>query len=940
MSGLEILGGIGAIAGIITGAIQLYDRAKQQNKLPEECNNIQLRLPVILDILKSCEENLQARTGSLGPKTIGALHNIIKNCWSTARDLEIESQNMPAKKESRVKTAFKKSHRQEKIDKLKELMGTITQNVYLIVNHEAVKSASPTQNYELKVVLQELGRPPPPSDETSSGSKVSSGSGVGTQSNNWASNVNSTVNSGNGHQTLGPVSGRVGDTYREIYASTVTGSGIINNFHSASPREVDFSFGKPLDIRLGQISCLSSELFVARDSELDQITKILHSKNTAKEKTRVVLRGMGGVGKTQLAIRYVNSRRGDYSSVFWLNAASEDAVKQSFRSIAGIIVNSNELDKFTDRQIVRGVHQWLSEPSNPRWLLVFDNYDEPKSFRIEDYFPSASFGAFLVTSRRSIDDLGKNIDIKPFQRPEDSLAILGARSQRANARLDPAAKSLAKRLDGLPLALASAGAYVQKSKISFKDYLEEYNTHWEVGLKGHPNLREYGDRTLYTTWRVSYSHLKRNEPNAAEMLKLLAYFDNQSFSHETFYRVNSCPKWLDEWIKHPVKFRALTVVLADYNFLDVHPMGKSWSMHNCVHDWTLAALNQRIDEGYYWYSFDCLDATLDRSDEQNWACLIFSSSARHALRLLNRRFLDPLDRPKDAKLEAMTVVSDFLSCQDHLNAAEKMYERTISGYKRAPGPPKSQLLWVKSGLGNLYHKQKRLPEAEKTFIEVLRRCREGPDPEILLTLCISQSLGGLYRDQNRLDDAETILFSALRVCKSTELKVDDALTLQIMVTLGDVYLKRRRLPKAEDMFLQALDGCQRALKPDDILTTDIFVCLGVVYLEQNKPYEAKKRFQQALAGRERVLGRDSLPTLNVVCRLAYLILSYEGQGTPKEAENMLLRALHGYEKAPGRDDPAMLAVVQNLRRLYREQGNSEGAKRMSSWLRSAGRIDK
>jgi hypothetical protein len=86
---------------------------------------------------------------------------------------------------------------------------------------------------------------------------------------------------------------------------------------------------------------------------------------------------MGGIGKTQLAIAYAESGRVFYSSVFWINAASEAALKDSFRSIASLIFGLDEPGELEDKDIVRRVHQWLCTLRNTGWLLIFDNYDDP-----------------------------------------------------------------------------------------------------------------------------------------------------------------------------------------------------------------------------------------------------------------------------------------------------------------------------------------------------------------------------------------------------------------------------------------------------------------------------------------------------------------------------------------------------------------------------------
>jgi hypothetical protein len=192
----------------------------------------------------------------------------------------------------------------------------------------------------------------------------------------------------------------------------------------------DFSFREPVGILRGQAPYISSELFIGRGYELDEIANVLKTDHKVQKQQRLVLGGMGGIGKTQLAIAYAESGRGSYSSVFWFNSVSEAALKGSFRSIAGLIFDVEDPRVLEDREIVRRIHQWLCTPKNTEWLLIFDNYDDPDQFRIDQYYPPASHGAIVVTTRRPDLVAGTPLHVKPFQNVEDSLAILQTRSKR------------------------------------------------------------------------------------------------------------------------------------------------------------------------------------------------------------------------------------------------------------------------------------------------------------------------------------------------------------------------------------------------------------------------------------------------------------------------------------------------------------------------------
>ena len=197
------------------------------------------------------------------------------------------------------------------------------------------------------------------------------------------------------------------------------------------------------------------------------------------------------------------------------------------------------------------------------------------------------------------------------------------------------------------------------------------------------HLQGYQDRTHYTTWGLSYTRLENEDPEAAKLLRLLAYFDNQSVWYELLHAGlnDKSPLWLHKVIAHAVNFDSTMRTLIDYCFVEVQAALRSWSMHSCVHDWTLATLNQVIDVQQYWYAFDCVAASIDEDDWDLFGHILYTRLAAHATRPVHHRFYRNglTYHIDDTRLDHASCIAQLLRQQIRLAAAEQMYLRELAG---------------------------------------------------------------------------------------------------------------------------------------------------------------------------------------------------------------------------------------------------------------------
>lgn len=430
---------------------------------------------------------------------------------------------------------------------------------------------------------------------------------------------------------------------------------------------------------------------------------------------------------------------------------------------------------------------------------------------------------------------------------------------------DPYAKRLAVRLGGLPLALATAGAYLRTSPMTFGRYLREYEERWNIDPYRPVRLPEYQDRTLYTTWNLSYMRLKEEDSGAAELLKLFAYFDNQNIWFDLLHAGGSddLSRTLRDVLASESRFFSAMKTLTDYCFVEVQESTAMWSIHNCVHDWTLAALNTDIDVQQYWYAFDCVAGLLDDKDCEMFCHLSYARIAAHAVRLVRDRFWDNklvFDFDPHRVFRGV-LIGQLLRLQNHLSASEQLYHRLLASSEKTRGLEDEWTLDTANNLANLYQNQKKFAEAEQMYQRALAGYERVLGPEHVHTLTTMRNLGLLYDNQNRFVEAEQMYQRTLAASEKL-LGSEHSLTFEMVHNLGSLFQIQGRLNEAEQMYQRALAGIERILGPEHIYTISTTFNLGLLYEDQGRLDDAERMFQRAFESFRKELGPSHRYTLD------------------------------------------------------------------------------
>jgi tetratricopeptide (TPR) repeat protein len=454
-------------------------------------------------------------------------------------------------------------------------------------------------------------------------------------------------------------------------------------------------------------------------------------------------------------------------------------------------------------------------------------------------------------------------------------------------------------LQGLPLALTQAGTYMRETNTSALKYVEHYNQTWSRLMNNQDKfpLEEY-DRSVMTTWTISFDQVQRQSEEAACLLKLWGFLDNGEVWYELFAPGQelmngvNIPRWLQTITEDAPTFAATMGLLSHFSLAEGREGPDSHSMHSVLHKWCSVLTNDneqpelvRLAAGFVASQVPVV------SEVDYWT----KQKRIIAHGLCVYQWIEKVGELVGKESVLPSVVPShfhalgYLFHQNYMQQAEQMYLRALHGYEKAQGPDTMSTYYIVNNLGTLYRRLNRLDDAE----QMLQRALDGKEKifglEHIDTLGTVNSLGLLYRQVGRPEEAEQMLQRALDGIEKIS-GSDDLDTLTVVNNLGLTYMDIGRLDDAEQMLQRAQAGYTKLFGISDLRTNAEALVNSRAFVElrwkQGRIDEARHGWSQALLGHEKLFGPDHKSCRDLRNNLAVIAQFEEKKGSSSKVEEV------------------------------------------------------
>ncbi|KAJ7300697.1 hypothetical protein DFH08DRAFT_828209 [Mycena albidolilacea] len=633
-----------------------------------------------------------------------------------------------------------------------------------------------------------------------------------------------------------------------------------------------------------------------------------------------VLYGLGGAGKTQITLKFINESSSRFSDTFFIDASTITTINTGLKNIA---VGKGSGDSLQD-----GL-QWLASRVE-EWLLVFDNTDDP-SINLNDFIPQCNHGNIIITSRNpGLRVYGSHSPVSDMEEEDAVALLLKSAAQAATTGTMLTATEIVKALHYLPLAIVQAGSFISKSQ-DLNGYLTLYTTNQARLLSEMPaQTHDHYARTVYTTWQMSFHRLTQPAAMFLQYCSFLHHngISEQIFSYASEYTFPSNgPSEEELWeplefLSHflgpsgewdSLQFSDMTNEVQAYSLISIDAENKLFSIHPLVHAWGQTTGNP---EKYL-------------SNMGSILGMALSARPRYDIQLGSLAICPHVELALQMDAEVALVFKErygsILWEAGKYKQCEKLMEGVLEKQKQVLGDnhpdtlrTMGNLAWTYSCLGE----HQKAKEFNLTVLEKKKQVLGNNHPHTLHTM---GNLAWTYSDLGEHQKAKELNLNVLEKQKQV-LGDNHPDTLRTMGNLAWVYSDLGEHQKAKELNLTVLERWKQVLGDNHPDTLTAMGNLARTYSDLGEHQMAKELEATVLEKQKQVLGDNHPRTLHTMGSLAS---TYSDLGEHQKAKELKATVLEKQKQVLGNNHPDTLLTTGNLANTYSNLGEHQKAKELN-----------
>ena len=615
--------------------------------------------------------------------------------------------------------------------------------------------------------------------------------------------------------------------------------------------------------------------FTGRDELLRQLREALGGGESAA--ITQAIHGLGGVGKTQLALEYVYRYANEYPLIWWVRSEGPESLNADFEALGKKLGVVPKEERSEQSEVVEAVRGDLEQRTG--WLLVFDN----------------------------------------ARKPDESVRFLLARTGHTD---EAAARELAEELGRLPLALAQAAAYMERTGRTMAGYLDLFR-HWKLELfqAGVPGSDE--NATVTTTWEISFQEIAQEHPAAAGLMNLCAFLAPDDIPMKIIVDgAEHLPDELAAAVQDPLELDKAVMALRDYSLVEggsETPEERGLSMHRLVQAVTRERLSEEDQKIWAGLAVSVVNSAFpdEANDVRTW--LRCAKLGAHAVQAAGHA------EARDIALEAagrlLNQLGEYSYGRADLDQAKTHFERALAIDERVHGPEHPNVAIRTNNIGTILQAQGDLAGALEHMRRALAIDEKIRGPEHPAVAVRVNNIGTILQAQGDLAGALEYTKRALAIGEKVHGPEHPSVAIRVN-NIGQILKDQGDLAGALEYTKRALAIGEKVHGPEHPSVAVLANNIGQILKDQGDLAGALEYTKRALAIDEKVYG---LEHPDVAIRVNNIGQILHDQGDLAGALEYTKRALAIGEKVHGPEHPNVAIRVNNIGAILTEQGDLTGA---------------